>query len=296
MPGESGLALAKHVLAEYPATAVIMVTGLDDPVLAETALAFGAYGYVIKPFTPNELVIAVVNALRRRGEEIENRAHREMLRRLVRVRTAALARSADELRHSHEGTVRRLAETIEHRDQDTGAHTDRVSRYASVLAAHVGLDPELIRLASAMHDLGKVGLPDRILLKRGALTDEERREMQGHTTIGHTILGGSNSGLLKVAARIALTHHERFDGSGYPQGLAGDEIPVEGRITAIADVFDALTSARPYRPAFSVEEATLMMRRERGRQFDPGLLDMFLTVIDEVLVVRAACLAPAPGA
>jgi putative two-component system response regulator len=150
MPGESGLELAWHVLAEHPTTAVLMVTGLDDTVSAQGVLASGAYGYVMKPFAPNELIIAVANALRRRGLEIENRAHREMLPKLVPVRSAALARSADDLRLSREGTVRRLAEAVEYRDQETGAHTDRVSRYAAVLARHVGLDAESMRLASSL--------------------------------------------------------------------------------------------------------------------------------------------------
>jgi putative two-component system response regulator len=296
MPGESGLDLARHVLAEHPATAAIMVTALDDTEVAQAALASGAYGYVIKPFTPNELIIAVANALRRRGLEIENEAHREMLRKLVRVRTAALARSADQLRLSREGTVRRFAEAVEYRNHEASAHTERMSRYAAVLAKSVGLDPESMRLASSMHDLGKVGLPDRILLKPGALTVDEHREMERHAEIGDMILGGSESGLLQLAATIALTHHEWFDGSGYPRGLSGDEIPIEGQIAAIADVFDALTSDRPYRAAVSVEEATEMMSRERGVHFNPDLLDIFFALIDEILVIRENCLGPAVGA
>jgi putative two-component system response regulator len=293
MPGESGLGLANHVLADHPTTAVVMVTGLDDSALAQQALDSGAYGYVIKPFTPNELVIAVANALRRRTLEIENKAHRETLQQLVRVRTDALERSADQLRLSREETVRRLAQAVEYRDHETGGHTDRMSRYATVLADHVGLDPESMRLASSMHDVGKVGLPDSILLKPGPLTDDERREMQRHPEIGFAILGGSGSGLLELAATIALTHHERYDGGGYPRGLSGDDIPIEGQITAIADVFDALTSDRPYRAAFSVEEATEMMTRERGVHFNPDLLDAFLARLDEVVAIRQAYLAPA---
>jgi putative two-component system response regulator len=273
-----------------------MVTGLDDSALAQAALASGAYGYVIKPFTPNELIIAVANALRRRTLEIENRAHRETLEELVRVRTAALQSSAEQLRLSHEETVRRLAAAIEYRDYETGGHTDRMSRYACVLATHCGLDPELMRLASSMHDVGKVGLPDSILLKPGALTADERREMEGHTEMGYAILSGSGSGLLDLAATIALAHHERFDGSGYPRGLSGEGIPIEGQIAAIADVFDALTSDRPYRVAFSVQEATSRMRRGRGTHFNPALLDMFFAAIDEIVLIRDESLAYAVAA
>lgn len=280
MPGESGLQLVKHVLGEYPDTAAVMVTGLDDPELAKVALEHGAYGYVFKPFTPNEMLISVANALRRRDLEIENRGHREALEGIVRARTAELERSAKELKLTREETVRRLSRAIEYRDKETGGHTDRMSRYAALLASRLGLDSESIRLASPMHDVGKVALSDSILLKPGPLTPAERQEMERHAEIGHEILAGSGSALLELAATIAWTHHEKFDGSGYPTGLSGEEIPIEGQVSAIADVFDALTSDRPYRPAFSIEEAIQMMREERGMHFNPHLLDVFIETID----------------
>jgi putative two-component system response regulator len=284
MPGESGLQLVQHVLGEYPDTAAVMVTGLDDPDLAKVALEQGAYGYVIKPFTPNEILISVVNALRRRELEIENRAYREALEGIVTARTAALEQSAKQLKLTREETVRRLSRAIEYRDQETGGHTDRMSRYAALLATHLGLDSESIRLASPMHDVGKVALSDSILLKPGKLTPAERQAMERHAEIGHEILAGSGSALLELAATIALTHHEKFDGTGYPNGLSGEEIPIEGQIAAIADVFDALTSDRPYRPAFSIDEAVQMMCEQRGTHFNPHLLDVFIETIHDQVV------------
>jgi len=288
MPGESGLELITHTLAEYPDTAAMMVTVMDDSKLAHAALALGAYGYIAKPFTPSQIAIGVDNALRRGALESENRAHREALEQIVHVRTAALRRSAKQLKLTREETVRRLSRAVEYRDEETGGHTERMSRYCALLAARAGLDAESIRMASPMHDVGKVAVPDAILLKPGRLTPDERREMERHATVGHEILAGSGSALLGLAATIALTHHERFDGSGYPRGLAGTDIPLEGRVAAIADVFDALTSDRSYRDAFPPEQAVQMMAEERGRHFDPDLLDLFIDAMDEVLAIRAA--------
>ncbi len=294
MPGDSGMNLVKHVLAEHPDLAVVMVTGIDDPALAALALDYGAYGYIIKPFSPSEITIAVANALRRRKLEIENRAHREMLEQIVRERTAALERSAGDLKLSREETIRRLSQAVEFRDEETGHHTERVSRYCELLAELEGLDGELVGTASPMHDVGKVAVPDRILLKPGKLSDKERREMERHTVVGHEILSGSGSDLLDLAASIAFTHHERYDGSGYPQGLKGEQIPVEGRIAAIADVFDALTTDRVYRPAYTFEQAVQMMTEQRGRHFDPDLLDHFLAALDKIDAIRLHHADPSP--
>ena len=265
MPGESGLDFAQEVLADYPDTAVVMVTGADARHDAETALANGAYAYMLKPFKPNELAINVANALRRRTLEIENREHRSRLEQTVLERTAALRdtitqleSSESELRRLREETIRRLAWAAEFRSNETGQHILRVSLYCTLLSRLAGLDAEqteMIRIASPMHDVGKIGIPDRILLKPGALTPEERTVMEAHTEMGHRILAGSGVELLDLAAELALTHHERMDGQGYPRGLEGEEIPLQGRIAAIADVFDALTSDRVYRPAHRPDEA-----------------------------------------
>jgi putative two-component system response regulator len=298
MPGESGIELTREVLAHHPETAVVMVTGMDDPAYAEVAIELGAYGYVLKPFKPNELIINVGNALRRRTLEIENRIHRELLEQTVLARTTALREtiarlesSDTELRRLREETIRRLSWAAEFRNQETGEHIVRMSLYCALLARLAGLDTEqaeLIRIASPMHDVGKIGIPDRILLKPGPLTGEEREVMEAHTEMGHRILAGSGVELLDLAAEMALTHHERIDGSGYPRGLAGTVIPVEGRICAIADVFDALTSDRVYRQAFQPDEARELMLQGRGTQFDADLLDLFVVSFDDVLAIRRA--------
>jgi putative two-component system response regulator len=292
MPGESGLDLIRDVLASYPEVAALMVTGADDPELAEVAIELGAYGYMTKPFQPNELMINITNALHRRRLELENRAHREMLEQAVQARTSALQnaierlqRSELELRTHHEETIRRLSSAAELRDLETGTHIDRMSRYCALIARQLALPEEridLIRIASPMHDIGKIGIPDSILLKPASLTLEEREVMQTHAEIGYEILSGSDAELLTLAATLAWTHHERFDGRGYPRGLAGEEIPLEGRIAAVADVFDALTSDRVYRPAFDLDVAIGMIREQRGKHFDPQVLDSFFGAMDEV--------------
>jgi putative two-component system response regulator len=295
LPGESGLQFVRHVLGEFPRTAAVMVTGADDPALASAAIEIGTYGYIMKPFTANEILIGVKNALSRRRLEIENDAQRETLEQIVRARTAALERSAKRLKLSREETVRRLSRAVEYRDEETGGHTERMSAYCAMLAGKLGLDVESIRIASPMHDVGKVALPDHILLRPGALTAEERQEMERHTWIGHQILSGSGSALLELGATIALTHHEKWDGTGYPRRLAGNGIPLEGQVAAVADVFDALTSHRPYRRAFPIGQAVEIMRGERDRHFDPRLVDLFLENVNEVTALRERY-TPAPAA
>ena len=295
LPGESGLQFVQHVLAEFPRTAAVMVTGSDDPALANTAIEVGAYGYIMKPFTANEVLISVKNALCRRRLEMDNSAQRETLEQIVRARTAALERSAQRLKLSREETVRRLSRAVEYRDEETGGHTERMSAYCAMLAGKLGLDSESIRVASPMHDVGKVALPDHILLRPGALTADERREMERHTWIGYQILSGSGSALLELGATIALTHHEKWDGTGYPRRLAGNAIPLEGQVAAVADVFDALTSDRPYRRAFSIDQAVKIMHAERGGHFDPRLVDLFLENVEEVTDIRERY-TPAPAA
>jgi putative two-component system response regulator len=279
MPGESGLELVRRMLREYPDTASIMISGLDDPGVVEAALEVGAYGYLTKPFKNSDVVIGVSNALHRRALELENRTYSSHLEQLVRERT-------DELRHSREETISRLSRAVEYRDEDTGSHVDRMGRYCELLAAKVGFGTEQMRVASAMHDVGKIAVPDSILRKPGKLTVDEFGEMKRHCQVGFDILTGTRNELLDRAARIALTHHEKFDGSGYPHGLAGQEIPLEGRIAAVADVFDALTSDRVYRPAFTVEGALEIMREGRGNHFDPVLLDAFLSELDQVIAIK----------
>ena len=198
-------------------------------------------------------------------------------------------RAALELRRSRLETIRRLARAVEMRDHETGGHIDRIGAYAAVIARRLEIESErvdLLQIAAPMHDVGKIGISDSVLLKPGRLTNEERAQMERHAEIGHRILAGSGSLMLELAATIALSHHEWMDGSGYPGGLSGGQIPIEGRIVAVADVFDALTSDRVYRPAFSVEEAVEMMRAERGTHFDPEVLDAMLAELDAILAIR----------
>jgi diguanylate cyclase (GGDEF)-like protein len=201
---------------------------------------------------------------------------------------ARLRRSQLDLQLSQAETIRRLASAAEFRNAETGRHTERMSRYCGLLARKLGLDDErceLIRLASGLHDVGKIAIPDRILLKPGTLTESERRVMERHADIGHRLLAGSSSELLEVAATIALTHHERFDGKGYPRGVIGEAIPLEGRIAAVADVFDAITSNRVYRTALPFDEAVEELRKGRGTLFDPLVLDRFLDALPEVRAI-----------
>ena len=296
MPGESGFELVRHVIGKHDDTAVVMVSGVDDPRLAESALELGAYGYVVKPFKFTEIPIAVANGLRRRRLELENRAHRERLEEMVLKRTSALRdaigrlqQQEQELQRSREETIHRLARAAEFRNKETGRHIERVGRSCALVAQQLGVDPErceLMRIASPLHDIGKIGIPDRILLKPGPLDRDERSVMERHAEIGYWMLAGSGEELLDLAALLAWTHHERYDGTGYPRGLAGDDIPLEGRITAVADVFDALMSDRVYQPAQGVERAVTTMREERGRHFDPEVLDAFLDSLVGVLSIR----------
>lgn len=296
MPEESGLVLLAELAAASPRTACIMVTAADSRDLGEAALEHGAYGYVIKPFSPNEILISVSNGIRRRRLELDQLEKRERLQLAVTERTRDLWKSSlqlerreDQLRLANVETVRRLALAAEFRDIETAHHVERVGDYAAVIARATGHDAGYVTrltLAAVLHDIGKIGVPDALLRKPEALTDEERTTMQAHTLIGHAILSGASFALLDMAASIALTHHERWDGSGYPRGLSGDDIPLEGRITAIADVFDALTSHRVYRKAYHPVQAAQMMKEDRGIAFDPDLLDAFFTQMHTVLEIN----------
>jgi putative two-component system response regulator len=266
--------------------------------LAMTAIELGAYGYVVKPVGAGELLINVANALHRRSLELESRRMLRSLRANAEQRDARLEDALEDLRRtegkvwlSQAETIFRLARVVEFRDEETGHHLQRMSSYCETLARNLGLgaeEAERVRLASQLHDVGKVAIPDSILLKRGKLTDREFEVIKTHAETGHQMLAGSSSEVVQLGARIAQSHHERWDGGGYPGGLAGEKIPLEGRIAALADVFDALTSDRVYRPAFPMKTAVEMMRGERGRHFDPEMLDAFLVDLRELETVRHA--------
>jgi putative two-component system response regulator len=280
MPGSSGLDLVTDLLARDDHPAVLMMSGEQDPAIAREALDIGAYGFLIKPFSAWEVVIAVDNAGRRRRLEIENRRHRSFLEERIARRTAELERLMAGLRESQTETIDRLARAVEFRDHETGGHIERMSRLCEEIAERIGFDSRAMRIASPLHDVGKISVPDHILLKPGALSPDERRTMERHADIGHRLLSDSKSELLRLAASIAWTHHERYDGGGYPRGIAGNRIPLAGRIAAVADVFDALTRDRVYRPAFEWDAAIGIMKAERGAHFDPEVLDALLDVLD----------------
>lgn len=282
MPGMSGLELLGKVAERFPSMAVIMVTAVADHPVALDALEKGAYGYVIKPFSENEVLVSVANALERQrlaklSEQYEHRLEQE-----VRDRTA-------EIRRVQEEVSLRLVSASEYRDEETGAHIRRMGMFAEALAKAMGWDADAadnMRLAAPMHDIGKIGVSDTILLKPGKLTDTEFQTMQQHTQIGAAILKVSDIRLLQMSRDIALCHHEKWDGSGYPQGLKGEDIPECARMVAIADVYDALVHDRVYRPAFSEEEALAIMTKEKGRHFDPRLFESFVNTLDELRRIR----------
>lgn len=296
MPGESGIELLQKLTTDHPDVAVVMTTALDDPTMAGLAFEIGAFGYVVKPFDVNELLINLASALRRRSLELARRDHVSDLEQTI-TRTKALdgviagIGAASTAFPGGDDMIERLSYAISLRDDETGPHIERMSRCSAVLAEVVGftrLTANDVRLATALHDVGKIGVPDSVLLKPGTLSAEERSTMQRHAQIGYRLLAGSKSELVGAAADIALSHHEWWDGGGYPRGLRGTEIPEEARIAAITDVFDALTSDRVYRPAVGLDEAIGVMAELRGRQFEPRLLDAFLDSMDAIVSIRDA--------
>lgn len=282
MPGMSGLELLAKVTKRFPEMAVIMATGVDDRATAIRCLRLGAFGYVIKPLDEDELIINVVNALERRRLMLESNEYQRRLEEEVRRQTAGIRRREEEI-------SLRLVAAGEYRDQDTGEHIRRIGLFAGAFATALGWDQaaaDELRLAAPMHDVGKIGIPDNILLKPGRLTEPEFEIIKEHTRIGTELLAGSGIPLLRLAQEIALTHQEKWDGSGYPQGLKGTEIPECGRMVAIIDVYDALVHDRVYRGALSEEEALEIMKEGRGTHFDPDMFDVFLRVLPELRVIR----------
>lgn len=260
------------------------------------ALEGRATDFLVEPLDHPEVVTRVANLLDVRSRHVKLRQHNETLERAVREHTAELAQTVDrlqlaeqDLRLAEEETIHRLALAAEVRDDETSRHIERMSRYCAILITRAGegqRQSDLLRIAARMHDIGKLGIPDAILHKPGRLTPHEYETMKGHAEIGYRILEGSRSELARAGATLAWTHHEKVDGTGYPRGLRGEQIPLEGRIAAIADVFDALTTDRVYRPAFPLPEALSTMHEGRATHFDPDLLDIFLDSLDDVLAAR----------
>jgi len=276
--------------------ALIALVRPEDPAQFEAAWQAGLSSVLRKPPLDAELRIALRGALETRRLALEKRAlsrriHTEVLKQTKELLDTIQRLERVELgvRRSQEETIYRLSRAAEYRDNETGRHLQRMSHYSGMLARKFGLShdrSEIIRTASPMHDVGKIGVSDLILYKKGRHTAEEFEIMKQHAQMGYEILRGSQSELLDTAATIAWTHHEKFDGSGYPRGLNGREIPLEGRIVAIADVFDALTSKRVYKPAFPLAQASQIMNEGRGKHFDPGLLDLFWECLNEVIEIQ----------
>jgi putative two-component system response regulator len=276
--GEDGLSLLRHVREAWPDVEAILLTGSGDQRTVIEALNRGAAGYLTKPCDRQELLFHVGRALERRRLRLSERLHTRHLERRVREQTATI-------RQAHEETIHRLLEAAMMRDEETGTHIRRLGLTSAVLAEAAGWSREAvdcIRLAAPMHDVGKIGIPDAILQKPGRLTEAEMAVMRQHTVIGARMLAGSMSDSLQMAERIALSHHERWDGTGYPHGLRREHIPEAARLVAIADVYDALTHDRVYRPALPEAEVLRIMRAGRGTHFDPQLLDLFLQLLPEI--------------
>ena len=284
MPGPSGLELVDWLsqTGRIPQTAVVMVTAVDDTTTAVQAIQKGAYAYIFKPFSRSELLVQINGALRRRTLELAYQRTEQQLQ-------AEIAEKTNEIRQAHEAIVMRLMAASEFRDNETGEHIRRLGLYAAEMVRGLGWsieEQERIRLAAAMHDIGKIGIRDNILLKPGRLESEEWLTMKTHTVIGHELLQGSGIPLLDMAARIARSHHERWDGSGYPDGLSGESIPIEARIISIVDVYDALTHKRCYKEAWPESDAVAEMRRLAGTMFDPELLELFMSQLSVMRQIR----------
>ncbi len=250
----------------------LVITADTTAATRRAAISEGAHDFLTKPIDVAETTLRVANLLQTRMLHVALREHNTRLEETVRIRTR-------QLEASHHELAGRLALVGEYRDDETAQHTARVGTAAARLATAVGFTPAeaaLLGEAAPLHDIGKIAIPDSILRKPGPLTPEELEVVKTHPAVGAHILGGGESELLRLAEQVALTHHERFDGAGYPRGLQGQGIPLAGRLVAVVDVFDALTSERPYKAAWTVEAAAAHMRSQRGRHFDPDLLDVFL--------------------
>ena len=275
---------------------IVVVSSFAEVENRIKALEAGADDFLSKPVDQVELRARVQSLLKVKVYNDYMVNYQKTLEDEVNQRTHQLRQAFDELKNATEkirqaslDTTIRLAQAAEYKDEETGGHIKRMGYYAAAIAKALSLSPqdiEAILYAAPMHDVGKIGIPDRILLKPGSLDEEEWKVMRQHTSIGGNILSGSDSHVIQMAEQIALSHHEKWDGSGYPKGFKGLEIPVWGRICAIADVFDALTTKRPYKKALSVEHSLDILDKSRGTHFDPDVFDVFFSIKEEILSIR----------
>ncbi|HLJ54229.1 MAG TPA: HD domain-containing phosphohydrolase [Chthonomonadaceae bacterium] len=298
MPGMDGFEVVRWLrqdvrFRDLPVIMVTALNGLEDRIRAVEA---GANDFIAKPVDSTELRVRTASLLKMKAAQDAARKYQVSLEATVEQRTMELRLALHDLSNSQRrtqqsclDTIKRLARASEFKDARTGLHLERVSHYTAHIGLSLGLpqaEVDVLLHASAMHDVGKLGVPDSILSKPGLLTPDERAVMQQHTTIGGCILGGSDSELLQAGEQIAMTHHEKWDGSGYPRGIRGEEIPLFGRICAIADVFDALTTARPYKEAYDSTRAYAIIREGRGAHFDPRLVDLFFASLREIEAIQ----------
>lgn len=285
MPGMSGLDVLSYVRENHPYLAFLVTTGIDDLDIGVDAMRRGADDYLVKPLRENAVLASLERALHKQKLERELANYRKRLEFLVDERTEQLRAALHRIENSYEETLQALGAAIDLRDSETAGHSERVCRYSLEIAGALGWSGQnrssLIR-GAYLHDIGKLGVPDGILLKPGPLTDEERILMQRHVEIGFHLL--KNITFLADAAEIVLMHHERFDGRGYPRGLKGDTILPAARIFAVADSLDAITSDRPYQQAETLEFARQRIRQLAGTHFDPSVVAAFLTIPEEVLL------------
>ncbi len=282
MPGMDGMELLSEARRLYPHLAFLVTTGVDDVEVGVRAMRSGADDYLVKPLQESAVMAGLERALQKRHLEQQVESYRQHLEEMVSERTSQLQIALRKIESSYEETLKALASAIDLRDSETAGHSHRVCQYSLETARAMGLSGEkltVIAQGGYLHDIGKLGIPDSVLLKPGPLTSDERMLMQQHVQIGFELVKGIP--FLADAAEIILAHHERYDGSGYPRGLRAHEIPTGARIFAVADTLDAITSDRPYRRASSLEVGRETVRRESGRQFDPEIVSIFLSVPEE---------------
>jgi len=291
MPGMDGFEVTRRIRQDDKnrLLPIILVTALRETEDRVKGIEAGCDDFLSKPVDKMELLARVRSLLKVKAYNDLMSNYRKELESEVARRTQELQRAFERIKAASLDTIYRLSMAAEYKDEDTGAHIRRVSRYSAAVARRMGLDDstiEAILYAAPMHDLGKIGIPDLILVKPAKLDPAEWEIMKQHTVIGAKILTGSDAEFIRLGETIAQHHHEKWDGSGYPNGLKGEEIPIAARITAIADVFDALTSKRRYKEPFSVEKSLAIIREGRGSHFDPDVVDAFFAIQDEILTIK----------
>ncbi len=291
MPGMDGFEVTRRIRHEKKnmLLPIILVTALRESEDRIKGIDSGCDDFISKPFDKVELLARVRSLLKVKAYNDLLGTYRQELEAGIAARTAELTGAFETIKSASLETIYRLSMASEYKDQDTGAHIERMSLYSAAVARRMGLDEkavETILYASPMHDLGKIGVPDGILTKPAMLDALEWEIMKQHTVMGSRILAGSDAEFIKLGETIARSHHEKWDGSGYPDGLAGEQIPISARIAAIADVFDALTAKRPYKEPFPVEKSFAILREGRGSHFDPAVVDAFFAIQDEILAIK----------